>query len=58
MSEEDKKELDDINKKLDNLSLKYDCRFELSELECTFADSKRKYFVHRLKAYIPEKEIY
>lgn len=56
MSEEDKKELDVINEKLNNLSLKYDCRFELDELEKTVA--YRKCFVYKLRAYIPEKEIY
>ena len=59
LSEEDKKELDVINIKLNNLSLKYGCRFELNELETSiFDDGERNYFAYKLKAYIPEKEIY
>lgn len=57
MSEEERKELTRIEERLNELSKKYECCFEINVNEISYIDRSNKRWVHRIRAYIPKKEL-
>lgn len=57
MEKEDREELHNIETKLNELSTKYGCCFDMEANKISYIDRSNERWVHKIRAYIPEKEL-
>jgi hypothetical protein len=57
MEKEDREELNNIETKLNKLSAKYGCCFDMEANKISYIDRSNERWVHKIRAYIPEKEL-